>query len=327
LLQPCGRSELCASRRSAHFGGRRPVPVGVFFRLETWPRLTSDVPRPLPRRHVNTAGFNASSGHLRSPKATASPLTAFAGTGLARRSRPQPQPLARPNEHDDLQRLLQSTRSSSTLANDGYPAPRRFSRRGVAPRGAPAARCRAGRLQDRVSSVQGTGAGLDPKQTSLSPDPARSHWSMSKEFQNRSRPTSDPPRERTNPRKRARMPSAVRDPVRFYSTRSGRTRQTFVRLARTSYRPGTCAVCWTKQHLFHRRQAAGALVSNELLRPPAAPAQLLRNNRSRADVPRTSIFIIVRQTPRSRQNEGKSRIFLSTAWSEESPYRLPSRTP
>jgi len=114
-------------RLSATGAGRRFLPT------PTWPRLTSDVPLLLPQQHVNAAGFNARSEHLRSPKATASPPLAFAGTSLARRSLRQPQPTARSNEHDDLQRLLQSTRSPSTLAKDRYPASRRFSRRVVAP--------------------------------------------------------------------------------------------------------------------------------------------------------------------------------------------------
>jgi hypothetical protein len=95
LLRPRGRSELRISRRSAHFGHRDPGSViGVFFRSEPWLRRASDAPFPLPRRRVNDAGFNASSEHLLSIKAAASPPPAFASASLARSIRRQPQPTA-----------------------------------------------------------------------------------------------------------------------------------------------------------------------------------------------------------------------------------------
>jgi hypothetical protein len=50
----------------------------VFFRSETRQPLTSDAPRPLPRHRVNDAGFNASSEHLRSLRAAASPALTLA---------------------------------------------------------------------------------------------------------------------------------------------------------------------------------------------------------------------------------------------------------
>jgi hypothetical protein len=84
LLRPRSQSELCISRRAAHFGDRCAQAGRRFLPLRSVAPLTSDVPLPLPRRRVNDAGFNASSGHLRSAPAAASPPLTFASTGLAR---------------------------------------------------------------------------------------------------------------------------------------------------------------------------------------------------------------------------------------------------
>ena len=146
LLQPRSQSELRTSRRSAHFGAQEARAVSAFSSAPHLALLTSDVPLPLPRQRVNDAGFNASSGHLRSLTAVASPSLTFASAGLAR----SPPPSAATDDARERTRqhspnFLQSIRGSSTLANDRYPAPRRFSRRGVAPCGAPAMRNRTDR--------------------------------------------------------------------------------------------------------------------------------------------------------------------------------------
>jgi hypothetical protein len=114
------------------------------------------------------------------------------------RSRRQPQPTACSNEHDNTHRLLQSTQSPSTLANNRYPAPRRFSRRGVAPRGAPAVRCRTDHLNPEPAPCKARKPTLNPKWTSQSPAPALATLEGEERFRRRSRPTSGSPRERTN---------------------------------------------------------------------------------------------------------------------------------
>jgi hypothetical protein len=83
---------------------------------------------------------------------------------------------------------------------------------------------------------------LIPKRTSQSPAPALATLEVKRRFRRRSRLTSGSPRERTNLRKRARMPSCCAGSVRFYSTRSGRTRRAYTRLARAFYRPRNGAV-------------------------------------------------------------------------------------
>jgi hypothetical protein len=128
------------SATGARLGCRRCLPT------RTAAPVTSGAPHPLPRHRVNDTGFNANSEHLRSMSAAASPPLGFhRAPAWPARPRHQPQPTACPNEHDNTHRLLQSTQSPSTLTNDRYPALRHFSRRSVAPRGAPAVRNRTDR--------------------------------------------------------------------------------------------------------------------------------------------------------------------------------------
>lgn len=119
LLRPYGQSELRISRRSAHFGYRDQARCRRCLPIRTAALAASGAPRPLPRRRVNAAGFNARSEHLRSTRAAASPSLGFhRALAWPEQPRHQPQPTACPNEHDYTHRLLQSTQSSSTLAND-----------------------------------------------------------------------------------------------------------------------------------------------------------------------------------------------------------------
>lgn len=162
LLRPCSQSELCTSRRSAHFGDRGPGQCRRFLPTRTEAPLASDIPIPLPRRRVNDAGFNASSRHLRSARAAASPPPACASTSLARRNRRQPRPTTRFDEHDDSHRLLQSIRGPSTLANDSLPgAPPLFTAKRCTSRCDGDAKPHRP-FRCRVSAVLGTEAGYSP---------------------------------------------------------------------------------------------------------------------------------------------------------------------
>jgi hypothetical protein len=89
--EPCTDcSNLAAGASSALHDARLTSATGGLGRCRrflpnhTLAPLTSDVPLPLPRRRVNDAGFNASSGHLRSVLAAASPPLACTSAGLAR---------------------------------------------------------------------------------------------------------------------------------------------------------------------------------------------------------------------------------------------------
>lgn len=116
------RASSAFSRRSAHFSWRTPRPDRRFLPTRSVAPLTSDGPHSLPRRRVNDAGFNASPEHLRSVKATASPLLACTGSGLPARFRRQPQPTACPNEHEDVHRLLQSIQARAHWPAIAFPA-------------------------------------------------------------------------------------------------------------------------------------------------------------------------------------------------------------
>jgi hypothetical protein len=128
------------SATGTRLGCRRCLPT------RTAAPAASGIPHPLPRRRVNDTGFNASSEHLRSRSAAASPPLGFHRTPAwpADRAVSRNRRRARTST-TNTHRLLQSTQSPSTLANDRYPALRRFSRRSVAPRGAPAVRNRTDR--------------------------------------------------------------------------------------------------------------------------------------------------------------------------------------
>jgi hypothetical protein len=135
------------------------VRLGVVFRTSALLPLTSDVPSPLPRRRVNDAGFNARPRHLRSLNAAAWPQPTLAGHGLPTRTRRQPQPATRSNEHDDIHRPLQSTQSPSTLART-IATRRHAAFHGVASHLAALRRCETHRPPwIEVSAVQGTEAG------------------------------------------------------------------------------------------------------------------------------------------------------------------------
>jgi len=141
---------------------RLPGPgssIGVFFRSK--PRFRRPLmpapatPAPRERRRIQMRAWNTFvEGRCRVTTAGCHHAMAWPA-----RPRRQPQPTACPNEHDNTHRLLQSTQSSSTLANDRCPALRRFSR---------TERCALRRSGDakphrplwpRVSAVQGTEAG------------------------------------------------------------------------------------------------------------------------------------------------------------------------
>jgi hypothetical protein len=130
--------------------------LGVVFRTAALLPLTSDVAFPLPRRRVNDAGFNASSKHLRSLDAAASPLPTLAGRGLPARSRRQ---------HATGDTLERARRHSPTSAIDATPehtgetivTRRRPAFNGVALRLAAPRRCEPHRpLWTEVSAVRGT---------------------------------------------------------------------------------------------------------------------------------------------------------------------------
>jgi hypothetical protein len=168
-------------------GCRRCLPI------RTAAPAASGTPHPLPRRRVNDAGFNASSEHLRSRSAAASPSLGFhRAPAWPDQPRHQPQPTACPNEHDHTHRLLQSTLSPSTLANDRYPAPRRFSRRSVAPCGAPAMRNRTDRSGLKSAPCKHGSRLWYPTWTSQSPAPAPLPWRVTE----CSGASLGPPRER-----------------------------------------------------------------------------------------------------------------------------------
>jgi hypothetical protein len=190
---------------------------------------------------VNAAGFNASSGHLRSGRVAASPLPACANSGLARRSYRQPQPTVGSNEHDYTHRRLQSIQGPSTLANRSSPGAAPLFTTQRAPCGAPAMRKRTDRSSPSQRRVRHGSQLWSLTWTSESPAPAPAHWSVTGKAQNQPRPTASTPRERTNPRKRARMPFAVRDPSVSIRNRNRPAWRAHARLARASYHPGTDA--------------------------------------------------------------------------------------
>jgi len=164
--EPCNDCSDLSARASSAFHDARPTSVhaawfrcGVFFRLETVATLTSGAPRPLPRQRVNAAGFNASSGYLRSAHAAASLALGFRqhqlGSFAPAVSRNRRQ--TRPNT-TTLTNFCNRRKARAHWRSDRYPAPSRFSRHGVAPCGAPAALAHRP-FSSRVSAVQGTEAG------------------------------------------------------------------------------------------------------------------------------------------------------------------------
>jgi hypothetical protein len=182
--EPCNDCSDLSARASSAFHDARPTSVhaawfrcGVFFRLETVATLTSGAPRPLPRQRVNAAGFNASSGYLRSAHAAASLALGFRQQpAWLVRARRQPQPTTNTPEHDNAHQLLQSTQSPSTLAKRSLPgAEPLFTARRCALR-RPGGACaptiqlesqRRARHGSRLSTL---------KRTSQSPAPASTHW-------------------------------------------------------------------------------------------------------------------------------------------------------
>jgi hypothetical protein len=175
--------------------------------------LTSDVPLPLPRQRVNDAGFNASSEHLRLATAAASPPLTCVSAGLARSLPPSAatdSALERTRQRSP--NFCNRSKARAHWRTNRYPAPRRFSRRGV--HLAVLRRCEtAPTVQVPGQRRVRHGSQLwSLTWTSESPVPAPAHWRVTGEIQDQPRPTVRTPRERTNPRKRARMPFAVRDP-------------------------------------------------------------------------------------------------------------------
>jgi hypothetical protein len=108
------------------------------------------------------------------------------------RSRRQPRPTARSNEHDNAHRLLQSIRGPSTLGERSLPgaAPLFTARRCTL-------RCPGDAKPHRpfrseVSSAHGAEAGSGPELDIQSPPPVSAHWSVTRRSEN----GLGPPRER-----------------------------------------------------------------------------------------------------------------------------------
>ena len=146
-IAPTSRPERAPRFHDARLTSATGTGLGYrrFLPIRTAAPAASDAPFPLPRRRVNDTGLKCELGTPSSRSTAASPPLADTTRWLAARPRRQPQPTACPNEHDNTHRHLQSTQSPSTLTNDRYPALHRFSRRSVAPRGAPAVRNRTDR--------------------------------------------------------------------------------------------------------------------------------------------------------------------------------------
>jgi hypothetical protein len=249
--------ELCtdysdlAARASSALHDARPTLVtgswariGVFFRSETWQPLTSDAPRPLPRRRVNDTGFNASSEHLRSPRAAASPPPTFVRRRLG--------PLDPAVSHN-RRRARTSTTTLTDFCNR-YQARAHWRTIGLPGRCAAFhdVALRLTTLRRRVAAPAVSGLESAPCKArkpaaTRNRHPSRPRrpsppWRAERRCRCRSRLASGPPRERTNLRNRARMSFAVLGSFRFYSTRNGRARRALRRLARASFRPGKRAV-------------------------------------------------------------------------------------
>jgi hypothetical protein len=232
-----GQSELRASRRSAHFGDRQLGPVRhclpnqCLATAHLWcPAPATPTSRERRRIQCETATPSLAE-RRRVGRSRLSPAT-----DLPTRARRQPQPAARSNEHDDIHRPLQSTQSPSTLARTiANPAPRRFSRCGVAPCGA-RRRGTAPAVLDRSQRRARHGSRLQPGQASRSPALASTHWSVAR----RSDTGLGPPRaRRANDEPSVTGQDAFHraGSVRLYSSRSSRVWLAFACLARASCRP------------------------------------------------------------------------------------------
>jgi hypothetical protein len=181
--EPCTDcSNLAAGASSALHDARLTSATGGLGRCRrflpnhTLAPLTSDVPLPLPRRRVNDAGFNASSGHLRSVLAAASPPLACTSAGLARSLPPSA------TTDSALERARQR---SPTSAID--PRPEHTGERSL-PGATPlftARRCTSRcsgdarphrSLRSEVSSARGAKAGSGPELDIQSPPSAPAHW-------------------------------------------------------------------------------------------------------------------------------------------------------
>jgi hypothetical protein len=191
---------------------RRPGRCRRFLPLRTLALLTSDVPLPLPRQRVNDAGFNASSGHLRSLAAAASPSLTFASAGLAR---PLPPSAATDGVRERTRQRSPNfcNRSQARAHWRTIVTRRRAAFHDEASHLAVLRRCEtAPTVQVRSQLRARHGRRLWSRIGHPVADPGPGTLEGDGEIRSRSRPTVRTPRERTNPRKRARMPFAVRDP-------------------------------------------------------------------------------------------------------------------